>query len=107
MKVKEAMHKGVEWVGPDTPIVELAKLMRKHDVGAIPIGPQEYLKIKSLVIDAGYSTDLLDFVLMAEMGFFVLTGDRYQMTHEASVRTFSWCPNLNPAVIGPAVWSTP
>jgi len=30
MKVKEAMHKGVEWVGPDTPVIELAKLMRKH-----------------------------------------------------------------------------
>jgi CBS domain-containing protein len=43
MKVKEAMHKGVEWVGPDTPIVELAKLMRKHDVGAIPIGENDQL----------------------------------------------------------------
>ncbi len=27
MKVKEAMHKGIDWVGPDTPITELAKLM--------------------------------------------------------------------------------
>jgi hypothetical protein len=26
------------------------------------------------------SSDLLDFVLMVEMGFFTLTGDRYQMT---------------------------
>ena len=43
MKVKEAMHKGVEWVGPDTPVVELAKLMRKHDVGAIPIGENDQL----------------------------------------------------------------
>jgi hypothetical protein len=33
----------------------------------------------TFVIDADYSADLLDFVLMAEMGFFVLTGDRYQM----------------------------
>ena len=41
MKVKEAMHKGVEWVGPDTPIIELAKLMHKHDVGAIPIGEND------------------------------------------------------------------
>jgi hypothetical protein len=31
MKVKEAMHKGVEWVGPDTPVTELAKLIhRRH-----------------------------------------------------------------------------
>ncbi len=43
MKVKEAMHKGVEWVGPDTPVIELAKLMRKHDVGAIPIGENDQL----------------------------------------------------------------
>jgi CBS domain-containing protein len=37
MKVKEAMHKGVDCVGPDTPVTDLAKLMRKHDIGAIPI----------------------------------------------------------------------
>ena len=43
MKVKEAMHKGVEWVGPDTPVIELAKLMRKYDVGAIPIGENDQL----------------------------------------------------------------
>src|SRR6266699_2384401 len=43
MKVKDAMHKGVEWVGPDTPLTELAKLMRKHDVGAIPIGENDRL----------------------------------------------------------------
>ena len=34
MKVQSAMHKGVEWVGPDTPVTELAKLMRQHDVGS-------------------------------------------------------------------------
>ena len=28
MKVKEAMHKGVEWVGPDTPVVELGGKLR-------------------------------------------------------------------------------
>ena len=43
MKVKEAMHKGVEWGGPDTPVIELAKLMRKHDIGAIPIGENDQL----------------------------------------------------------------
>ena len=26
MKVKDAMHKGVDWVSPDTPVTELAKL---------------------------------------------------------------------------------
>lgn len=43
MKVKEAMHKGVEWVGPETPISEIAKLMRQHDIGAIPIGDNDRL----------------------------------------------------------------
>ena len=43
MKVKEAMHKGVDWVAPDTPVTELAKLMRKHDIGAIPIGENDRL----------------------------------------------------------------
>jgi len=28
---------------PDTPVIELAKLMRKHDVGAIPIGENDQL----------------------------------------------------------------
>ena len=36
MKVKEVMHKGVDWVDPDTPVIDLAKLMRQHDIGAIP-----------------------------------------------------------------------
>ncbi len=43
MKVKEAMHKGVDWVSPDTPITELAKLMSQHDVGSIPIGEDDKL----------------------------------------------------------------
>ena len=43
MKVKEAMHKGVDWVGPDTPVTDLAKLMRKHDIGAIPSGENDQL----------------------------------------------------------------
>ena len=43
MKVKQAMHKGVQWVDPDTPIVELARLMREHDIGAIPIGENDRL----------------------------------------------------------------
>src|SRR5262249_15002736 len=43
MKVKDAMHKGVDWVNPDTPVTELAKLMREHDIGAIPIGENDRL----------------------------------------------------------------
>ncbi len=43
MKVKEAMHRGVDWVGPDTPVTDLAKLMCQHDIGAIPIGEDDLL----------------------------------------------------------------
>jgi CBS domain-containing protein len=43
MKVKDVMHKGVDWVSPDTPVTELAKLMRQHDVGSIPIGEDDKL----------------------------------------------------------------
>ena len=37
MKVKEVMHKGVDWAGPDTPVTDLA------DIGAIPIGANDHL----------------------------------------------------------------
>jgi len=43
MKVKEIMHKGVEWVSPDTPVTTLAKKMRQHDVGALPVGENDRL----------------------------------------------------------------
>src|SRR5262249_14745909 len=43
MKVKDAMHKGVDWVSPDIPVAELAKLMCEHDIGAIPIGENDRL----------------------------------------------------------------
>jgi CBS domain-containing protein len=43
MKVKDAMHRGVDWVSPDTALTELAKLMREHDIGAIPIGENDRL----------------------------------------------------------------
>jgi CBS domain-containing protein len=43
MKVKEAMHKGVQWVGPDTPVAEVAKLMCENDIGALPVGENDRL----------------------------------------------------------------
>ena len=43
MKVKEAMHKGVEWVDPSTPLRKIAQLMREHDIGSIPIGDNDRL----------------------------------------------------------------
>ncbi len=43
MKVKEVMHKGVDWVSPDTPVTEIAKLMKEHDIGCIPVGEDDHL----------------------------------------------------------------
>ena len=43
MKVKNAMHKGVEWVSPDTPISVIATKMRQLDIGAIPVGENDRL----------------------------------------------------------------
>ena len=43
MKVKQAMHNGVTWVDPGTPIEQLARLMREQDIGAIPIGENDRL----------------------------------------------------------------
>ena len=43
MKVKQAMHKGVDWCAPDTKLQEIAQMMRKDDVGAIPIGENDRL----------------------------------------------------------------
>ena len=43
MKVKKIMHKGVEWVPPDTTVTALAKKMQQYDIGAIPVGENDRL----------------------------------------------------------------
>src|SRR5438034_7544006 len=43
MKVKQAMHKGVQWGDLATSVETLARLMRGHDIGAIPIGENDRL----------------------------------------------------------------
>lgn len=43
MKVKDAMHKGAEWLDPATPLVEVAKKMRDLDIGCVPIGKNDRL----------------------------------------------------------------
>jgi CBS domain-containing protein len=43
MKVKEAMHAGVQWVEPKTPLSTIAKLMRDYDVGSLPVGENDRL----------------------------------------------------------------
>lgn len=63
MKVKDAMHKGVEWVSPDTPVTELAKLMRANDIGSVPVGEND--RLIGMVTDRdivcnGLATDRFD-----------------------------------------------
>jgi CBS domain-containing protein len=43
MKVKDAMHKGATSVDLTTPVTEVAKRMRKSDVGAIPVKSNSHL----------------------------------------------------------------
>ncbi|MBI1193486.1 MAG: CBS domain-containing protein [Bacteroidetes bacterium] len=43
MKVKQAMHKTVNWQPPGTSLSEIAKIMKKEDIGAIPIGENDRL----------------------------------------------------------------
>lgn len=43
MKISEAMHRQADWVSADTPISEVAKMMAKDDVGAIPVGKADKL----------------------------------------------------------------
>src|SRR6516164_6207044 len=43
MRVKDVMHKGVDWVSPDAPVTEIAKLMQGHDIGCIPVGENDRL----------------------------------------------------------------
>ena len=43
MKEKDAMHPGVEWVEPGTPVMRLARIMQEQDIGAIPVGDNDRL----------------------------------------------------------------
>jgi CBS domain-containing protein len=43
MKVKNCMHKGAQWVSPDTPVKAVAKAMLEQDIGAIPVGENDRL----------------------------------------------------------------
>jgi CBS domain-containing protein len=43
MKVKQAMHSGVDWCAPETRLSDIARIMRDADVGAVPIGENDRL----------------------------------------------------------------
>jgi CBS domain-containing protein len=43
MEISQAMHQGVQWVEAGTPVSEVAKIMQKDDVGAVPVGRDDKL----------------------------------------------------------------
>jgi CBS domain-containing protein len=43
MKVNRAMHRGVVWFSPETPITEIARKMSEDNIGAVPIGENDRL----------------------------------------------------------------
>lgn len=64
MKVKDAMHQGVQWVSPETPLREVARIMHKDDIGAVPVGKND--KLVGMVTDRdivckGLARDGFDF----------------------------------------------
>ncbi|MCW8125717.1 CBS domain-containing protein [Microbulbifer halophilus] len=49
MKVREAMHQGCTWCAPETPLSEVAKILRDEDIGAVPVGEND--KLVGIVTD--------------------------------------------------------
>ena len=43
MKVRDVMHKGAEWISPQTPLSKAAQLMKDLDIGALPVGENDRL----------------------------------------------------------------
>lgn len=43
MEILKAMHRKAEWVTADTPVSDVAKLMRDEDIGAVPVGKEDRL----------------------------------------------------------------
>lgn len=43
MEVAAAMHRQADWASADMPVAEVAKMMLKDDVGAVPVGRDDRL----------------------------------------------------------------
>lgn len=43
MDVSKAMHAKADWASADMPVSEVAKMMQKDDIGAIPVGKDDKL----------------------------------------------------------------
>jgi len=49
MKVRDVMTGSVDWVTPDTSVIQIAQLMKKNDVGSIPICTEN--KLTGIITD--------------------------------------------------------
>lgn len=43
MEIAKAMHRHADWASADTPVSEVAKMMQKDDIGAVPVGKDDKL----------------------------------------------------------------
>ena len=43
MEIAKAMHPQADWASADTPVSEVAKMMQKDDIGAVPVGKDDKL----------------------------------------------------------------
>src|SRR6056297_1135423 len=43
MEISKAMHADADWVSVDTPVSEIAKMMQREDIGAVPVGKDNRL----------------------------------------------------------------
>ncbi|HZK54844.1 MAG TPA: CBS domain-containing protein [Desulfosporosinus sp.] len=89
MKVREVMTRLVDWVTPDTTVIEVAQLMKKDDVGSIPICKENRLMgmitdrdIVLKVVATGGNTNNLSAEDIMSTDIISVTAD--QEVHEAA-----------------------
>jgi len=83
MQVKEAMTGKVRWYSPDTPIQEVARVMRDEGIGCVPIGENDRLvgmitdrDITCRAVAAGESLDKLTCRAVMSPGIFFCFEDQ-------------------------------
>lgn len=43
MEIAKIMHQNADWVSADTPVAEVARIMQRDNIGAVPIGKDDRL----------------------------------------------------------------
>jgi CBS domain-containing protein len=89
MKVRDVMTNSVDWVTPDTSVVEVAQLMKKDDVGSIPVCKEDRLigiitdrDIVLKVVSAGGNTNNISVKDVMSTDIISVSAD--QDVHEAA-----------------------